>query len=136
MSPTPGSASGWSITALTSLGDALYGSGDEEAALDCYRRVIELDPEDAQAYFNLAETYYDGGNLQAAEEYSRLALQHDPGLSPVYLTLGNLYLDQERIREAVTAYEEFLSRETSDAAHEIVTEVRLLLEGLHEQLGS
>jgi len=123
------------VFALNSLGDALYASGDNEAACDCYKRVIDLDPEDAQAHFNLAEMHYDDADLKLAEEECRTALRLDPGLSSAYLTLGNLYLDQERLREAVTAYEEFLSRESSPAAHEIVTEVRLLLEGLHEQIG-
>jgi len=124
------------VFALNSLGDALYASGDNEAACDCYKRVIALDPQDAQAHFNLAEMHYDSGELKLAEEECRAALRFDPGLSAAYLTLGNLHLDQEQLREAVTAYEEFLSRETSSAAHEIVTEVRLLLEGLHEQIGS
>ena len=125
---------GDNVFALNSLGDALYASGDAEAALDCYRRVIQLDPQDAQAHFNLAEMYYDDGNLADAERECRSALEFDPGFSSAYLTLGNLYLDQEKLREAVTAYEEFLARETSPAAHEIITEVRLLLEGLREQV--
>ncbi len=122
------------VFALTSLGDALYGQGENEAALATYRKALEWDPQDAQAHFSLAEMYYDTGDLGAAEAECRQALRLDPGLTYAYLTLGNACLDQENLRQAVTAFEEFLSRERSPAASEVREEVKLLLEGLREQL--
>ena len=40
--------------------------------------MIELDPEDPQAHYNLAEMFYDTGDLPAAEQECRETLRIDP----------------------------------------------------------
>ena len=108
--------------------------GTKTAALATFRKVLELDPEDAQAHFNLGEMYYDAGDLPAAERECRAALRCDPGHAFACLTLGNIFLDQEQPREALHFFQEFLLREQSPAAKEIRDEVSAVVEGLKSEL--
>ncbi len=78
--------------------------------------------------------YYDTGDAAAAEKECREALRLDPGLTSAYLTLGNLCLDQERAREALHFFQEFLLREKSAGAEEIRQEVAAVVEGLKAEL--
>jgi tetratricopeptide (TPR) repeat protein len=98
--------------------------------LACYRQVIELDPEDAQAHYNLAELYYDLARLAEAEAACLKAIEFDPALSFAYLTLGNICLDEEKTHEALRYFEDFLRLERSPAAADIRSEVAAVIDGL------
>ena len=124
-----------SIFGLNALGDALLAKGDMEKAVETFKRVIVLDPEDAQAYFNLAEIHYDLV-VDEAETCCQEAIKRDPGFSYAYLTLGNLYLDRDDIGEALQAFQEFLTLENSPAAEDIRFEVAAVVDGLKAELGS
>jgi tetratricopeptide (TPR) repeat protein len=96
--------------------------------------VIELDPGDAQAHYNLGELHYDLGNLKKAEQECRKAVELDPGFSYAYLTLGNICLDQDHNREALHWFQEFLMRERDPGATEIRDEVAAVVEGLKAEM--
>ena len=97
--------------------------------------MVEIDPEDAQAHFNLGEIYYDAGDLAAAEQACRKALACDPGFSFAYMTLGNICLDQEKPRQALDWFQKFLLHERSAGAADIREEVAAVVAGLKEELG-
>jgi tetratricopeptide (TPR) repeat protein len=78
--------------------------------------------------------YYDTGDLESAAKSCREALRLDPGFAFAYLTLGNICLDQEKPREALQAFQEFLMRERSPAAKEVRDEVAAVVEGLKAEL--
>jgi len=47
-------------------------SGDLEKNINDFTKAIQLDPDDAEAYFNRGSAYYDLGNLkQAIQDYER-----------------------------------------------------------------
>lgn len=53
---------------------------EHEAAIQCFERVIELDPSSAIDYANIASNYRDMGKKVQAAHYYRLALEMDPSI--------------------------------------------------------
>lgn len=119
-----------STFALNALGDVCDAQGQEAEALACYRKVLELDPEDAQAHLNLGEYYYDSGDLAHAEKHCQQAVGFDPGLTFACLTLGNICMDLDRNEDAINWFQQFLMLEIDPAAKSIRDEVAAVIEGL------
>ena len=53
---------------------------EHEAAIQCFEKVIELDPSSAIDYANIASNYRDMGQKADAVHYYRLALELDPSI--------------------------------------------------------
>ena len=53
---------------------------EHEAAIQSFKRVIELDPGSAIDYANIASNYRDMGQTTKAVRYYRLALELDPSI--------------------------------------------------------
>jgi hypothetical protein len=51
-----------------------------------------------------------------------------------YLTLGGICMDQERTRDAVAYFEQYLKYEKSPQASDMIAEVKAVIEGLKEEL--
>jgi tetratricopeptide (TPR) repeat protein len=56
------------------LGNSAYAAGDLDAAADAYRRVLQLRPDYAPAYNNLAQTLADRKQWEEAERLARRAI--------------------------------------------------------------
>lgn len=65
--------------AYTTLGAALNGRGDHQAALAVYRRAAETDPEDPLAVHGIGCTHFHLGDYAAAAEAWRRAVEMDLG---------------------------------------------------------
>lgn len=116
--------------ALNALGDIYAQQGKFEAAIDLYRQAAELDPEDSQPLLNLADALYEEGNLDEAEQCCLKGLELDPSVAMGYFILGSICLDQDRTREAVEHFEQFLRLEKSPSAQDLRAEVTAVLDGL------
>jgi hypothetical protein len=64
-----------STAAHMGLGNILYAGGEPGAALDTFRRVIQMDPDNADAFNNLAHILAEMESLSAAEAAARRAVQ-------------------------------------------------------------
>ena len=53
-----------------------------------------------------------------------------------YLTLGSICMDQDRMEEALKYYQLYLKHERSTQAADMLAEVKAVVEGLKEELGS
>ncbi|MHC4731341.1 MAG: tetratricopeptide repeat protein [Planctomycetota bacterium] len=84
-----------------------------DAARDAYRRVLRLDPDHVDARVNLGRLLHEAGEPGAAEEqYLRaLAVRED---ATAAFNLGVALEDQERLADALAAYERALR---ADPAH-------------------
>jgi ribosomal protein S12 methylthiotransferase accessory factor len=60
------------------MGYCYYKLKEHEKAIDCFRRVLELNPASAIDYANIGSNYREMGDREKAGSYYRLALELDP----------------------------------------------------------
>jgi len=65
---------------LNLMGFCHFKLKEHEAAIESFKRVIELNPSSAIDYANIASNYRDMGNTPKAIHYYELALELDPGI--------------------------------------------------------
>jgi protein O-GlcNAc transferase len=85
-------------------GDAHVRKGNLEKAEACYQHAIELDPNYAEAYSNLATTHLKFGRLAEAEASYRRLLQIDPDDADAHNNLGVTLQYMSRMAEAEANY--------------------------------
>ena len=76
-------------------------SGNQRGAVEAYTRVVELSPEDAQAFYNRGTCYMRlGSNWQAIKDFNR-AIELDPKFAEAYSNRGVAYYRLGERRQAV-----------------------------------
>lgn len=73
---------------LNQNADELFAQKRYSAAIPLYRRVIELDPEDLDAYNDLGLALHYSGRSQAGLETLQEGAAKDPEFQRIWLTLG------------------------------------------------
>lgn len=76
----------------------------QSAAMDCYLKVLELDPAHAAAHINVGTLYYNRQEYQGAESHYRAAIEIDPRYALAYFDLGNVLDETGRVAEAIQTY--------------------------------
>ncbi|MDQ7247154.1 tetratricopeptide repeat protein [Dongia sedimenti] len=72
----------------------------------CLEAIVEMDPNDAQALYNLGVlAYREDGDKAKAERLLRRAVANDPDYSDVYLALGDMHFDSRHLLSAIEIYE-------------------------------
>lgn len=84
-------------------------------AADCSRRVIEIQPENSQAHYNLATALKDLGRMDEAANAYRAALQYRPDNAEAWDGLGFAYMSLGLLEQAARAYRELLRHRQEDA---------------------
>lgn len=82
-----------------------YGKGNYLEALEHFRAVVDLAPEDANAQFYLGLTQSRLGEFAEAIPHFAQALRFDPALQPVHYNLGFAYFQEERYPEALEQFQ-------------------------------
>jgi len=67
-------------------------TGDNESAIQLFRRLLETEPSNMEAYQLLAQTLDSAGRTAEAEKTLQQAIRLRPGYWPLHNTLGNFYL--------------------------------------------
>lgn len=83
-------------------------TGDIVKAETLYKKVLEDNPNNDAAYFELAEIYYRQNNLEDAKTYAREAVNIDPDNKWYKLLLAELYQKTKQFKEAAGVYESLL----------------------------
>jgi len=78
-------------------------------AMDCYQRVLELDPGHAPAHINLGTLFYNRQDYASAEQHYRKAVEADPRYALGYFDLGNVLDETGRVPDAIASYQSALS---------------------------
>ena len=99
----------------------------DEAVVHC-RRAVELDPEDADARFNLGNALLGSGKTDEAITAYRAAIARSPGLVNSHYNLGNALASQRKFEEAIAEWAEALrlDPEHPEAAKNTGTALSLL----------
>jgi tetratricopeptide (TPR) repeat protein len=99
-----------------------------QAAIDAYRRALDLDAGLAAAHLNLGRLLHEAGDPAGAEQSYRqaLAIRSDDALAAY--NLGVALQDQGRRQEAVEAYERALEQDAD------LADAHFNLSGLYEEL--
>ena len=85
----------------------LSNSNDTSAAIAEFRKVVEIDPQNGYAWCEMSAVLNSADPL-GAENAARQAIRFRPTYSRGYLTLGAALQKQDRLDEAVDAYQQSL----------------------------
>jgi tetratricopeptide (TPR) repeat protein len=88
--------------------------GNVEAAIKQYQKTIELHPELAEAYVNLAVAQKRRGELVQAVDSLNKALERKPNLATALNNRGWIYTEQEKWAEARSDFEQALMIDPQD----------------------
>ncbi len=88
---------------LFDLASDLTNRGELEPAIAAWKKVVELDPRNAQAHMNLADALQWQGNLAEAKTHFQQAQQIDPGIDQAGSDSGIAFFNREQFISAVKA---------------------------------
>ncbi len=93
------------VTELFARGIALEENpATHSAAMQCYLKVLQLDPAHAAAHINVGTLYYNRQEYDGAESHYRAAIAVDPRYALAYFDLGNVLDETGRVAEAIQTY--------------------------------
>jgi tetratricopeptide (TPR) repeat protein len=93
------------------LGGVLINLAKWEEALECNRRAVLKNPNDALANSQLGMSFFYVGQLDAAEKYLTTAKQVDPAhFSHPQLLLAEIHLRRNEAEAAIRELEDLLNR--------------------------
>lgn len=75
-----------------------------EMAVGVYRRVLEIDPDNAKAYLRLCETYGSVGEFITASGFCEVALEIDAEYSSAWRMLGQLQYNRRNYEGAIDSF--------------------------------
>jgi tetratricopeptide (TPR) repeat protein len=93
------------INSLRELGVIYHYQKKDKDAINLYRKIIEIVPDNANVKAFLGYLHYELDELDDAIDYLNDSLDLDPGAPFVYFLLGNAYSRAGMIKEAIESYE-------------------------------
>ncbi len=78
--------------------------GAQQEAIDCYRKVLQLEPAHAAAHINLGTIFYNRREFGLAEHHYRMAVEVDSRYALAHFDLGNVLDETGRLAAAIEAY--------------------------------
>ncbi|MBZ0136134.1 MAG: tetratricopeptide repeat protein [Planctomycetes bacterium] len=100
-----------------------------DLAVECYRRMLEITPNNASVLLNLGDLYFDHGQPHRALSYYRRVLEDRPGDVSINRDIGHCYLSLQRYGEAIACFSRL------EAQGVLQLEVRLDLAEAHLAVG-
>jgi tetratricopeptide (TPR) repeat protein len=99
------------------LKDALFAYGgylnddyvlEYEKSIKCFKRIIEIDPNEHRAYYNLGIAYFNLDRFKEALEAYKIATSLKPDYKYGYYNIGLTYEATGNLEKALEAYEKTL----------------------------
>lgn len=92
------------------LGEIAMEQGRAQEALIHYQRVVELEPDFASSWTDLANAHKKLGDVEEADAAFRRALAFEPDNLDIIWNLGELYLDKKSFDMAIQIFEDAVER--------------------------
>jgi peptidylprolyl isomerase len=89
-------------------GVAFQDSGSIDEAVECYKEAIKLNPNHAEAHYNLAVIFQKKEQLDKAKFLYLAVISLKPEFFQAYLNLGIAFLKEDKIDEAINFLQEAL----------------------------
>ena len=90
-------------------------SNNQDAAIDCYKKVIKIKPDDADAYYNMGNSLNEKGNFDAAIESYKQALKIKPDYVEAYTNMGTVFKKMDNLEKAIDSYQKALKIDSESA---------------------
>jgi TPR repeat protein len=115
------------LAARTSLGQALYGMGDLEGAVEQLQAVLRARPEDVPARLQLATALMARHDWRAARRELEHVLRLEPELAQAHYSLAVVRYTEGDLNGAIDAYRRVLAREPGhvDARYNLALTLKL-----------
>lgn len=104
-----------SIEELYDRGISYYDKGMIDKAIEEFKEVLELDPEDVETHHNLGNAYADKEMFDEAISIYKKIVEKNPEFIDVYLSLCTLYLDMDMVDEAISLCKQAISANSDDS---------------------
>jgi len=97
--------------------DALFAYGgylnddyvlEYEKSIKYFTRIIDIDPKDYRAYYNLGIAYFNLNRIKEALETYKIAISIKPDYKHCYYNIGLIYEATGKLEKALEAYEKTL----------------------------
>jgi Flp pilus assembly protein TadD len=118
----PGGSDAASASRLNQEGERLFASGDYGAAVDRFRRAVQISPGSAHFRNNLGWALFQLRELDEAARQLEEAARQDPRRAIVHANLGEVRWAQGDRAGAIAAYERFLQLNTNPRQRRIAEE--------------
>ena len=82
-----------------------HSAGRLDEAVDLYKQVLALDPQNKFAYYNLGVIHQTRGRAGAAEDHYQQALDIDPDFVPALFNMAVLRTEADELEEAAELYQ-------------------------------
>ena len=82
--------------------------GDLAAALSCFQKAVEIDPENYVAWSHVAAARFQTGEADRAVEAQRRAIAVKPHQAVLHFQLAQMLARMKQVAEAIAALEEGL----------------------------
>jgi len=102
---------------LKETGNLLMKEGDFSAALDVYKKAVDLDGGNSVYFCNRAAAYLKVGDLSSALRDVQIALQLQPNYARAYGRMGVIYSSMGKNLEAYSCYSKAVELEPSNESY-------------------
>ena len=86
----------------------------QEVSVDQYIEILQKNPKDAEAVFNVGVAYLNKKDLISAEEYFNKALVLYPEFSETYAALGSIYYESNDYTKAIEFFKKAIEIDPRD----------------------
>lgn len=93
------------------LGVSYKKIGRIKEAMDCYIKAIQIDPNQAEGYYNIGNIYAINKKYDVAKKFYLKAIEVDPGSARAYNNLGNIYFETGDLNKALECYNNAINLE-------------------------
>ena len=106
------------ISSVFFLSPTIQAASDWEESIESYKQATRINPDDADAHFNLGYVYSESGMYKEAIESYKQAIRINPDYADAHCCLGLIYVSLNDKDSALEQYK-ILKRLNSERANQL-----------------